>query len=175
MSEHWKPVRRFKGVYIVSDRGRVRRIGGGQGARTGHVLQPAKNNRGYMCVHLSRNGKVKHRTVHTLVAEAFLGPRPKQANGVAYTVNHKNGKTGDNRLSNLEWLTQSENSKHAIHVLKRGVARGTQLSHLTEADVRIIRRRVAAGETRTALAPKFGVSASQIGHIVLRKSWAHVA
>jgi uncharacterized protein involved in copper resistance len=47
--------------------------------------------------------------VHVLISENFLGPRPT----LQHETNHKNGNKLDNRLANLEWITKSENGKHA--------------------------------------------------------------
>nr|WP_255430669.1 HNH endonuclease [Xenorhabdus sp. TS4] len=53
------------------------------------------------------NNHRKARTVHTLVAEAFLA-------GSGETVNHINGNKQDNRACNLEWASYSENHLHAV-------------------------------------------------------------
>lgn len=60
----------------------------------------AKNNCGYFIV----NVEGKTRTVHSLVAEAFLGPRPK-----GYDIDHISGDKTDNRLCNIEYVTHMEN------------------------------------------------------------------
>ena len=62
-----------------------------------------------MTVHLYENGKWYTKRIHRLVTEAFLD-RP---NSESWQVNHINGDKRDNRLVNLEYVTPSENMRHA--------------------------------------------------------------
>ena len=104
----WKPVKDYEGIYEVSNQGDVRRIKGGKGTRLGTCLKGKTGSTGYTEVNLCRSPKDhKMKLVHRLVAEAFLGASDLQ-------VNHKNFDKTDNRLSNLEWVTQSENIQHAV-------------------------------------------------------------
>ena len=63
----------------------------------------AKNNAGYFIM----NCEGKTRTVHSLVAEAFLGPRPE-----GYDIDHINGDKTRNEASNLRYVTHTENMRH---------------------------------------------------------------
>jgi hypothetical protein len=115
--EQWRPIAETGGAYEVSDQGRVRRAAHMPGRwanrdnppRAGHL-----GSSGYLQVFLFANGRSFWRTVHSLVATAFLGTRPP-----GMVVNHRNGRTTDNRAANLEWVTHSENMRHAHQVLGR--------------------------------------------------------
>lgn len=77
-------------------------------------LKPWKVKYGYLYVDLSKNGAVVHKRINRLVAQTFiLNPYNKPQ------VNHINGITSDNRVENLEWVTNSENNLHAYRVLHR--------------------------------------------------------
>lgn len=72
------------------------------------ILNYNKNNRGYLQVSLTKNGKRKTYTVHRLVAKAFL-PNLKNKK----QINHIDGNKKNNSVDNLESVTPKENIKHA--------------------------------------------------------------
>jgi hypothetical protein len=77
--------------------------------RKGVLLNQKITKKGYFSVSLQKDGKTKHVLVHRLVAEKFIRiKRPDQI-----YVNHKDGNKSNNYVSNLEWVTASENTKHA--------------------------------------------------------------
>jgi hypothetical protein len=100
--EGWLPIPEFHN-YEISDDGQVRRID------TKREIKSYKMTNGYMRIFLGKNNG---RQVHCLVMAAFVGKKPE-----GYQVNHKNGIKADNRLENLEYLTQKENMRHAVDVL----------------------------------------------------------
>ena len=111
--EIWKAVPGFEGRYEVSSIGRVRSVSRSEVTSAGRsryfagkVLKPQKARNGYLLVSLGR--RHKHVLVHRLVASAFLPADP-----VRTEVNHKNLIKTDNRVTNLEWTTKSENLRHA--------------------------------------------------------------
>src|SRR5688572_19490888 len=111
----WRPVEGF--AYEVSSDGQVRRIGG-------RVLKdhPAGGNKrrpgaaDYRSAQLWRGNRPFNRLVHCLVAAAFLGPCP-----AGYEVNHQDGDKAHNDVSNLEYLTRSQNLEHAYRLGLRTV------------------------------------------------------
>ena len=68
-------------------------------------------HQGYRTVGLKVNGKNKGLRVHRLVANVFI-PNPEKK---PY-VNHIDGNRGNNKLENLEWVTPSENTQHAVRI-----------------------------------------------------------
>lgn len=171
LNEIWKPVVGYEGLYSVSNIGRVRSERRTTNTRQGLIRVCFLTN-GYPFVPLCKGGKYKNMKVHRLVASAFIGPSE-------LVVNHKNGIQTDNRVENLEWVTQSENVRHAWRVLDAYKSRDTRGekhhgAKLTERDVIAIRAMVRSGSRRNELAKKFGVDRSTINYIVSRKLWKHV-
>jgi hypothetical protein len=78
--------------------------------RGGRYLKPSLSGR-YPIVTLSKEGRIRYFTVHSLIALAFLGPRPE--GGV---VNHIDGNKLNNRPDNLEYCTPKENAEHAAYL-----------------------------------------------------------
>ncbi|MCC2341873.1 NUMOD4 motif-containing HNH endonuclease [Bacillus tropicus] len=101
MNERWKEVVGFEGYY-VSDLGNVK---GKQGTL---LKQQLNKSTGYYHVNVRKNGKPRTNTIHRLVAEAFL----PMVEGKTQ-VNHIDGDKTNNNVNNLEWVTASENRKHA--------------------------------------------------------------
>jgi hypothetical protein len=111
--EEWRPVPGFPN-YEVSSEGRVRSLDhvvwGGPRAgfytKKGRMLRPGAASHNYPTVVLGRGNT---RTVHSLVAEAFIGPYPP-----GQEVRHKDGDRSNPRLENLEYGTRADNVRDAI-------------------------------------------------------------
>ena len=119
-NEEWRPIEGFDGRYYVSNYGRVKSfLTMGNCRKVGneyaHLLKPKMSNRGYLRVSLRANGETRDFSVHRLVAAAFLG----LTDGMV--VNHIDGCKTNNHVTNLEVVTRSENTRHAI---RTGLMRG---------------------------------------------------
>lgn len=101
MKEIFKPILEFENLYEISNLGNVKSL------RNNIILKSNKGNSGYLKVKLYNRGYEKTYMIHTLVAIYFLKHKPDGQNMV---VNHINLNKLDNRLENLEIITQRENS-----------------------------------------------------------------
>ena len=100
----WRAIPDFVG-YEVSETGEVRSSKRG----APRLLRPAYNPQGYLVAYLWRDGRVHRRTVHSLVAEVFIGPRP-----AGHVVRHLDGSRDNNRASNLTYGTHSDNTWDSV-------------------------------------------------------------
>lgn len=112
MTEIWKDVVGYEGFYQVSNLGRVKSVGKYDRLGRYHkerIKSTADNGNGYLIVNLKHNGKQQMKTVHRLVAEAFM------INPHNYCdINHIDGDKKNNHLDNLEFCTHSSNMLHAV-------------------------------------------------------------
>lgn len=121
-TEIWKPISGYRGYYEVSNLGRVRSV-----TRRIERINPLKPNqknlytykgklipfwitkKGYCRCTLNIDGVKKNHLVHQLVARTFIeNPKNKEQ------VNHINCVKTDNRIENLEWVTNYENYIHSV-------------------------------------------------------------
>lgn len=91
-------------------------------------------------------------------------------------INHIDGVKLNNRISNLELVTASENMQHAYRfgLLPHQTGENHGSSKLTEAAVLDIRKRSLAGEKLRELADRFGVTQSNVSYILKRHTWKNV-
>ena len=135
------------------------------------MLKPQKRGR-YLKVTFSIEGIPHQISVHRLVAVKYVAnPAGKPE------VNHKNGVRSDNRASNLEWVTCSENNVHAYATGLSKAAKGEKQGHakLTANEVLEIRHlRANSDLSFGTIGEMFGVSAGNCQHIVARDTWRHI-
>ena len=123
------------------------------------ILAPALRRDGYLFVTLAVSNTHWHKTLHSMVAGAFIGPRPSGAQ-----VNHKDGNKQNNSLVNLEYVSAKENAQHALYTLKKA-------KKLTFDQAKDIYYAKQKGETRAAVAKRNGVSIYMVTAIWMGKSW----
>ncbi len=160
--------------YEVSDQSDVRH------AATKRVMVGGMGKSGYRQVTFRPDGKYGRHvgyTVHRTVMLTFVGPRP-----VGKSIDHINRDRLDNRLVNLRYISERENSaqggewhrgrkKTAEHAAKVGATmRGENhpMAKLTNGQTEEIRRLRSAGHGRNTLASQFGVTPSRIYQICRR-------
>ncbi len=96
-----RPIKNFEKQYEVSSYGRI--------SNYRKIMQTYEINSGYLAIKFTLNGVRTSHLVHRLVAKAFLdNPENKTE------VNHIDGNKHNNHVSNLEWVSSSENKKHAL-------------------------------------------------------------
>lgn len=113
--EVWKPIPNYEGLYEVSSLGNVKSLSrkwvSGNGGNRSHqeiIMKPfvTGKNRNYYALSLSKNGKSKLIAIHLLVAKTFLNHTP---NGNELVIDHINNDQSDNRLDNLQIVTNRKN------------------------------------------------------------------
>ena len=137
MTEVWKDIPGYEGLYQASTSGSIRSLDRvyecvsplGRSytqIRRGKVMLPSVNFDGYLNIQLTKDSKSKTLFVHRLVAMTFiLNPENKPQ------INHKDKNRQNNEISNLEWVTQSENMQHAV--CTGALLGGNRGKHLSEA------------------------------------------
>lgn len=179
-TEVWGKVPDYE-FYEVSNQGRIRSISrvtdknNGRRQRVrGVILKLGKDCYGYPRFQ-PQNREIKKSDragkwlkIHRLVAAVFIG----DANGLC--VNHKNGIKDDNRVENLEYVTRSENVKHAF---RTGLCdcRGEKqwASKLKTEDIILIRS-LYEFATQEAIAAAFNITRAYVSEICSRRKWKHV-
>jgi hypothetical protein len=142
--------RKIDADYDVSNQGRVR-----HGAR---ILSGSIHKDGYIFVTL--HGKQK--PLHKLVAESFVPNYEKKPE-----VNHKDGNKQNCWADNLEWMTRSENQKHAIDSGLQPKGLSTYKGKFSSEQRETIKSEWDSGMfSRRELAKKYGVSHACINSII---------
>lgn len=129
LRREWKEIKGYEGKYIISNYGEIISLprykqnkSKLQYVEPKEILRYVNPKNGYVYVQLWNNAKYKNIRLHRLVAQTFI---PNLENKPQ--INHIDGNKQNNKADNLEWCTQSENSKHAYRIglaKPRGRARG---------------------------------------------------
>lgn len=169
-AEEWRPVVGDP-LFQVSSLGRVKKLAHRVNYKDGRFydaperIKKVKPKQGYPGVFLEVRGLT---CIHTLVAEAFIGPRPEGAR----TVNHKDGDKTNNRPGNLEWASYAENNRHArLANLNKQHAERCNLTKFGDDVVDAVRLLWPSKRfTQKELGALFGMSEGHVYEIVSGKS-----
>lgn len=153
MKEYWKTIKFGNGRYSVSTKGNVRNN------ETGKLICGDINNFGYYRVQLWYHGHKKRYMRHRLVAKYFI----KRNDRDKKFVNHIDGDKSNNCVENLEWVTQSENEKHAF---RTGLKKRTNKKIMVEFNSEII----FIYDNQYAIAKDLKCNQSQVSNWILHKS-----
>ncbi len=175
-SESWFPMRGYEGLYEIKKDGTIKKL-----ATPSTICLPQMGYRvfkkvfpeiilsnnilcdGYPNVRVRKNGKLLQRTVHSLVAATFLGPRPK-----GKEVRHLDGNPMNCRLENLAYGTRFEN---AADRRRHGTQKcGTEI-HFAKITMEIAREIRASSESAIVLAKRYGVSDETIYSVRHNRTW----
>ena len=181
MSEQWRDIPGWEGVYQASSSGNVRSVdrlvsipsAGGSRERfyKGKVLKPriweSRSGVRYRIVHLSFRGTSKHMKVARAVALSFMVQTGPQ-------VRHLDGDSLTDDLYNLAWGSQSDNEadKKRHGTTNEGIRHWN--ASLAEAEVHEIRREHAGGVTPFLLAKRFGMTYRAVKQVIDGDTWKHL-
>jgi len=172
-TEEWRVIKEFPN-YAVSNFGRVKRIV--ESCRqypAGAIRKISIGRGGYVYYRLFKNGKSRIKKAYHLVLEGFGNYRLSNK----HQCNHKDGDKLNNSLSNLEWVTSSQNNLHAhrLGLAKTRKGEKSNLAKLHENEVWLIKKILAAKVvTHLFISKMFKVSPGTINLIKHGKTWAHV-
>lgn len=110
----WKPIQETNGLYSISNDGMV------INTKTGRIMKSHDNGKGYEIIGLVGNKGRIYRSIHRLVAEAFI-PNPDNLP----QINHKDENKKNNNADNLEWCDQKYNNNYGARTEKQTASCGT--------------------------------------------------
>lgn len=157
--EIWKGIKGYKGLYKVSNTGKVLSI------KRNLILVPCLN-RNYLKVNLYDKGKRAPTSIHRIVALNFIN-NPKKYK----QVNHKDGNKLNNNVENLEWCDAAFNSKHAAELGLYISGEKHPFSKFKNEDIRFIR---TCGIGNLKLSKLFSVAEHTIFRIKNKQSYKNV-
>lgn len=163
-----KPIKGFEGIYAAREDGEILSFKNGK-----QVVLTGGRTSGYRAYSLRKDGVQYQLLGHRLIAEAFIDNLDNKPQ-----VNHKDGNKLNNAVSNLEWVTNSENSKHAYangltkitdeHLNKMRYSIGSKRALFTKTDARNIVHiyRNTPGISCKKIANAYGCNVTTIKRIV---------
>lgn len=174
--EIWKDIPNYVGLYQASNLGRIKSLSRVEVRKDNspnpikeRILKQSISTTGYFFLNLSNKRVIKSYKVHRLIALTFL-PLLDTKND----VNHIDGNKLNNNVKNLEWVTRSENSKHAYSLgLKRPLSGElnpkSKITNKQASDIRI--KYIPYVYTIGKLSMEYGIDASIILGIIKNKRY----
>lgn len=135
MTEEWKDIIGYEGLYVVSSLGNIKKI---YKSGKSKLKKLSKDKDGYLVVRLSKNNVSRLLRVHRVVAQAFID-NPKNLP----EVNHKNENKSNNIVTNLEWCTRRYNFLYGTRVSRTAKTQSKTIYQYT-IDKKLIKKWVAA-------------------------------
>lgn len=178
MEEIWKDVNGYSGLYQVSNLGRVRSVDrmitysdGRNFKYKQKILNWNIGTKSRRCyVHLYQNSKRKGMLIHRLVAIAFL-ENPLNLP----EINHIDGNTLNNQVSNLEWISHLDNMQHGF---RTGLINNTGVLHgnnkYTEDQILKVIGLIKEGSTSIQIEKLTNVKAATVNAIRKGSQWRHL-
>lgn len=171
--EIWKDIKNYEGLYKVSNLGRVKSLARKTKTRIIHEDKILKikqsSEEGYLQAKLCKNSKIINPVVGRLVAEAFL-----EKPNYECIANHKNCIRYDNRVENLEWISQSQNIRYS-YSLGRSNQKGSKnnASKITQEIANNIRefQKNNVHLSQSEIAKEFNLTRSLIKNVLNFKTW----
>ncbi len=174
--EIWVNIIGYEGLYLVSDRGRIKSLarikhnGHGNYVQKGRVLTSHVRGKGYLCVTLTNYNKERRTvSVHRIAVHSFSGD-----DGGGLEVRHIDGDPKNNNYSNLCYGTHRENMEDMVKHGNSTYGERSSSAKLTDSDVRDILS-MKGSCTQKKIAEKFNVSAPHVSRIFSGKYWSHIS
>lgn len=164
--EIWKDIKGFEGYYQVSNLGRIKSFSRN---KNGVILKNCLDKQGYTRVNLCKDKKATQIRVHVIVSRNFID---QDYTKKGLHCNHIDGDKSNNKLSNLEVVSRSENELHAFRIgLKSHKGNKHNQRKINKKDAENIRIELNKGVSTIALAEKYNLSRSHIYHIKNFRTW----
>ena len=171
--EIWRDICGYTGKYQISNLGNVRsldRFDSLNRFKSGSIRKISTEKDGYSYITLiGDNSKSKSFFIHRLVAMSFEIPGFDKIQ-----INHIDGDKSNNKISNLEWVTASENSIHALKLGLRKSGEDHPLSKLSNAQVLEIPNLLKIGYSLKKISILYNVSYSTIKNISRKHKWKYL-
>ena len=167
MKEIWKPIQKYEDRYLISNLGKVFSL------FSKRCISNRINKAGYIQIILHKKGENKTLLLHRVLGQTFI-PNPLNLP----QINHKNAVKTNNKLKNLEWVTQSFNTRHAYKMDKITRMLGEKHPKAILTNQKVLKIKTLSQNndclSYREIGKIFGVNKSTISDIITGKTWTHI-